>query len=111
MNGSRSKLIRYLESPNILVSVNDELDLNQTSWKGSMDLSVTPGVDWGHLQSVRVALILSKLAFNVDIHVELGTGVFDENGNPVNSWIEPKERVFIAWYLEPESMVRDRQAN
>ena len=70
-----------------------------------MDLSVTPGpgVDWGLLQSVRVALILSKLDFNVDIHVELGTGVFDENGNPVNSWIEPKERVLLhdTWSLDP----------
>ena len=37
----------------------------------------------------------SKLDFNVDIHVELGTGVFDENGNPVNNWIEPKGMVKI----------------
>ena len=40
---------------------------------------------------------------DLDIHVELGTGVFDENGNPVNSWIEPKERVLLhgTWSLNP----------
>ena len=47
------------------------------------------------LPSSPCSLDESKLDFNVDIHVELGTGVFDENGNPVNNWIEPKEMVKI----------------
>ena len=57
-----------------------------------------------HLPSSPCSLDGSKLDFNVDIHVELGTGVFDENGNPVNNWIEPKGMVNI----KPDSQM-DRQ--